>query len=164
MMIRTVFTASLMLLPLAMATADDNLNLDNEAQSVAVPAEATEATAAVVQAVADDPASQEADAAAPTAEAPVAEAPVAEAPVAETAVADANVAENSVVEAATGYPQSIASDESAVIASETSPAAPVKYHRHYSAPSQRSSGGVFSELIELERRKNAWLKRTFLGR
>lgn len=29
---------------------------------------------------------------------------------------------------------------------------------------QRNSGGVFSNLMDLERRKNAWLKRTFLGR
>lgn len=27
----------------------------------------------------------------------------------------------------------------------------------------RNSGGFFSNLMELERRKNAWLKRTFLG-
>jgi len=39
-----------------------------------------------------------------------------------------------------------------------------QYH-HSTAPQRRaSSGGVFSELMELERRKNAWLKRTFLGR
>jgi len=30
--------------------------------------------------------------------------------------------------------------------------------------SQRNSGGIFSNMMELERRKNAWLKRTFLGR
>ncbi|HBJ34640.1 MAG TPA: hypothetical protein DDZ51_07735 [Planctomycetaceae bacterium] len=44
--------------------------------------------------------------------------------------------------------------------------APIRQqHHHYSAPQRRSSrGGVFSELMELERRKNAWLKRTFLGR
>ncbi|TWT81970.1 hypothetical protein CA13_34250 [Planctomycetes bacterium CA13] len=30
-----------------------------------------------------------------------------------------------------------------------------------SSPVQR--GGLFSELMELERRKNAWLRRTFLG-
>ncbi|TVP99766.1 MAG: hypothetical protein EA381_08615 [Planctomycetaceae bacterium] len=30
--------------------------------------------------------------------------------------------------------------------------------------SQRNSGGVFSNMMELERRKNTWLKRTFLGR
>ena len=30
--------------------------------------------------------------------------------------------------------------------------------------SQRSNGGFFSNLMELERRKNAWLRATFLGR
>ncbi|TWU36584.1 hypothetical protein Q31b_48650 [Novipirellula aureliae] len=30
-------------------------------------------------------------------------------------------------------------------------------------PQPASSGGFFGELMELERRKNAWLKRTFLG-
>ena len=29
--------------------------------------------------------------------------------------------------------------------------------------SQRSSGGFFSNLMELERRKNAWLRSTFFG-
>ena len=39
------------------------------------------------------------------------------------------------------------------------------HQHHYTAPKRQSSrGGVFSELMELERRKNAWLKRTFLGR
>ncbi|MEZ6125294.1 MAG: hypothetical protein R3C49_19265 [Planctomycetaceae bacterium] len=28
----------------------------------------------------------------------------------------------------------------------------------------RSNGGFFSNLMELERRKNAWLRATFLGR
>lgn len=40
-------------------------------------------------------------------------------------------------------------------------------HQHHrsTAPQRRpASGGVLSELMELERRKNAWLKRTFLGR
>lgn len=41
--------------------------------------------------------------------------------------------------------------------------APVVNQRYYSAPRRKQSGGVFSELMELERRKNAWLKRTFLG-
>jgi hypothetical protein len=42
---------------------------------------------------------------------------------------------------------------------------PQHQHHHSTAPQRRSSsGGVLSELIELERRKNAWLKRTFLGR
>lgn len=42
---------------------------------------------------------------------------------------------------------------------------PQHQHHRYTAPQRRSSsGGVLSELIELERRKNAWLKRTFLGR
>jgi len=31
-------------------------------------------------------------------------------------------------------------------------------------PSRRSNGGLFSELIELERRKNAWLKKNILSR
>lgn len=31
-------------------------------------------------------------------------------------------------------------------------------------PSRRSNGGLFSELIELEKRKNAWLKKNLLGR
>lgn len=42
--------------------------------------------------------------------------------------------------------------------------APVQ--KHYPQPvvrARRSSGGFFSNLMELERRKNAWLKRTFLG-
>lgn len=45
--------------------------------------------------------------------------------------------------------------------------APIRHQQQqrYSTPQRRSSrGGVFSELMELERRKNAWLKRTFLGR
>ncbi len=29
---------------------------------------------------------------------------------------------------------------------------------------QRSNGNMFSNLMELERRKNAWLRSTFLGR
>jgi len=31
-------------------------------------------------------------------------------------------------------------------------------------PSRKQSGGLFSELIELERRKNAWLRKNILGR
>jgi len=194
MMMRTVFTASLMLLPFGMATADDSLGIDNEAQNIAAPVDAVEASAGVVQVVVDDPASNaievEASVAdapvadAPVADAPVADAPVADAPVADSPVADspvadapvaeaqaadapsaeANIAEEAVVEIEGDYPQPITSNESAVMATEGAQAAPVKQHRHHAAPSRRSSGGVFSELMELERRKNAWLKRTFLGR
>lgn len=42
---------------------------------------------------------------------------------------------------------------------------PVKsyYHHPQHRSSARSAKGFFSNLIELERKKNAWLKRTFLG-
>jgi hypothetical protein len=56
-----------------------------------------------------------------------------------------------IAEPAAGYPEPAVHD------------APVVNQRYYSAPRRKQSGGVFSELMELERRKNAWLKRTFLG-
>ena len=36
-------------------------------------------------------------------------------------------------------------------------------HSHPTVVSRRSTPSFFSNLMELERRKNAWLKRTFLG-
>ena len=36
-------------------------------------------------------------------------------------------------------------------------------HHQPMVVSRRSGQGFFSNLMELERRKNAWLKRTFLG-
>ena len=53
--------------------------------------------------------------------------------------------------AAAGYPEPAQYD------------APVVNQRYHAAPRRKQSGGIFSELMELERRKNAWLKRTFLG-
>ncbi len=40
--------------------------------------------------------------------------------------------------------------------------APMSTRRVYSQ--SRSSRSVFGQLMDLERRKNAWLRRTFLGR
>lgn len=42
---------------------------------------------------------------------------------------------------------------------------PTKSYYHYPQvrSSSRSTKGLFSNLMELERKKNAWLKRTFLG-
>jgi len=36
--------------------------------------------------------------------------------------------------------------------------------RRYNGGYQPQRGGVFSRMMELERRKNAWLRETFLGR
>lgn len=64
---------------------------------------------------------------------------------------------------AAAVPQS----EAAIVESSTAPVvqgnpAVVRVYPAYrQAP--RNSGGFFSNLMELERRKNAWLKRTFLG-
>jgi len=65
---------------------------------------------------------------------------------------NAYIAADSASPVAGGYPEPARYDD-----------APVVNQRYYSAPRRKQSGGVFSELMELERRKNAWLKRTFLG-
>jgi hypothetical protein len=60
----------------------------------------------------------------------------------------------------------IAADSASPAAAYPEPAqydAPAVNPRYHSAPRRKQSGGIFSELMELERRKNAWLKRTFLG-
>lgn len=70
---------------------------------------------------------------------------------------------------------SVESETAAIaVAEETAPAveggyeAPIIHHQHQhrnAAPQRRvQRGGVLGELIELERRKNAWLKKTFFGR
>lgn len=52
-------------------------------------------------------------------------------------------------------------DPSTVQVVQGSPGVVRVYPAYRQAP--RNSGGFFSNLMELERRKNAWLKRTFLG-
>jgi hypothetical protein len=148
MMMRTVFSLSLLILPVSMVVGAEQAATKSDADFATLvrnhgfvnPAlvqnadEATvgESAAAVQEAV-------EEASAAPAAEATV-ESPAAPMPVADSAVPT--------VDSESGYQ------------------APIRHqHHHYSAPQRRSSrGGVFSELMELERRKNAWLKRTFLGR
>ncbi len=48
-------------------------------------------------------------------------------------------------------------------------AQPTRYYRPARRPllmqsGSRQNGSIFSNLMEIERRKNAWLRRTFLGR
>ena len=55
-----------------------------------------------------------------------------------------------------------AADAAAVAAAPTTPAVPVQHvHRVSRRPAKQS---FFQRVMELERRKNAWLMRTFLGR
>lgn len=42
------------------------------------------------------------------------------------------------------------------------PVVKVSQTRSSYQPARRSQGGFFSRLMEIERRKNAWLRRTFL--
>lgn len=61
---------------------------------------------------------------------------------------------------------SVAAIQPSQVAIDTSVSAtPVKSYYHYpqARSSARSTKGFFSNLLELERKKNAWLKRTFLG-
>jgi hypothetical protein len=54
--------------------------------------------------------------------------------------------------------------EDAVIESEPMAIAESTPSYRVVRPSRRSNNGVFSELIELERRKNAWLRKNILGK
>ena len=59
-------------------------------------------------------------------------------------------------------PATAPADVAAVATTPTVPAAPVqRVHRVSRRPAQQS---FFQRVMELERRKNAWLMRTFLGR
>ncbi len=153
MMMRTVFSLSLLILPVSMVVAADQTTSNSEGDFATLVRNHGFVSPALVQ---------NAD-----------EATVGEiAATVETAVEEA-----SVVPADESYAGDVVVDSSAVpvpMADDAMPAsdseggyeAPIRHqHHHYSAPQRRSSrGGVFSELMELERRKNAWLKRTFLGR
>lgn len=62
--------------------------------------------------------------------------------------------------------ESVAATQPSQVAIDSSVSStPVKFYHHY--PQVRSSArptkGFFSNIMELERKKNAWLKRTFLG-
>ena len=81
-----------------------------------------------------------------------------------TVIAD-DVAAPSVLEAAeviapVAQPQPIAHD--AVVAAE--PAAVQHQHVHHYRKAPKKKMGPLARLWELEKRKNAWLKKTFLGR
>ncbi len=95
-------------------------------------------------------------------DAPVADAAAADVPAADVpaAVEDAHAAETAVIE------QSPASEPVADVAAPPMAAsAPVSQSAPmYYRPARRANKSVLGELVELERRKNAWLKRTFLGR
>jgi hypothetical protein len=59
---------------------------------------------------------------------------------------------------AASQPPQVATD-----ASVSATSAKSYYHYPQARSSARSTKGFFSSLLELERKKNAWLKRTFLG-
>lgn len=98
------------------------------------------------------------------------------APVASEAAAPVSVlAEDAGVDAAAPQldiapvadPAAVPHSEAVIVDPSTSPvvqgnAGSVRVYPAYRQAS-RNSGGFFSNLMELERRKNAWLKRTFLG-
>jgi hypothetical protein len=149
MMMRTVFSLSLLILPVSMTAAADNVAIKSDADLAALVRTHGFVNPTLVQS-ADEATVGEAVAAQDVAAQDVAAQPAAEAPVGEAVV------ESPVPMAENAMPAS----EGEVVYE-----APVRHHHHYSAPQRRSSrGGLFSELIELERRKNAWLKRTFFGR
>lgn len=145
---RTVFSLGLLILPASMAAATDQAASESVADLAVLVRNHGFVKPSLVQ-NADEATVGEIAAAA---EAVAEEAPAA--PVAE-AVAEPSIA-----------PVPMADDAMPAGEGEVGYAAPIRNpHYHYSAPQRRSSrGGVFSELIELERRKNAWLKRTFFGR
>jgi hypothetical protein len=64
-------------------------------------------------------------------------------------------------------PDQVKLDESSVTPAEPSApivtSSPAPVSRSYK-PSRKQNGGLFSDLIELERRKNAWLRKNVLGR
>jgi hypothetical protein len=148
MMMRTVFSLTLLILPVSMAIAADQVTKKSEADLAMLIRSHGFVNPALVQ-DADEPTVGEI---ASAAEAATEETPVA--PAAEDIVESHSV------------PMPVADDAIEDGDSHGGFVAPIRHqHHHYSAPQRRSSrGGVFSELMELERRKNAWLKRTFLGR
>jgi hypothetical protein len=72
------------------------------------------------------------------------------------------VADEQKAAAAVPAPAPAPADVAPVAATPTVPAAPVQHvHRVSRRPAKQS---FFQRVMELERRKNAWLMRTFLGR
>jgi len=63
--------------------------------------------------------------------------------------------------AAVPHSEAVIVDPSTVQVVQGNPGVVRVYPAYRQAP--RNSAGFFSNLMELERRKNAWLKRTFLG-
>jgi hypothetical protein len=153
MMMRTVFSLSLLILPISMVGAADQASLKSEADlatlirshgfvNTTLVQKADEATVGEIAAAAE---------AAPHPETPL-------------AVAD-SVATGEVIVEPSPMPEAMADDGHMQTEGESGFEAPIRQPHYHSAPQRRSSkGGLFSELMELERRKNAWLKRTFLGR
>ncbi len=154
MMMRTVFSLSLLILPISMVAAADQASLKSEADlaklirshgfvNTTLVQEADEATVGEVAAAATE--------AAPQPETPL-------------VVAD-SVATGEVIVEPSPMPEEMADDGDVHTEDESGFQAPIRQPHYHSAPQRRpSKGGLFSELMELERRKNAWLKRTFLGR
>lgn len=148
-MMRTVFSLSLLILPISFVSAADTKISKPELDLATLVRTHGFVNPTLVQ-TADEATVGEAVAAQEAAPAPVAEVQPSE------VIVDSSV-----------QPVPMADDAMPQAQGEIVYEAPIRHqhHHHYSAPQRRSSrGGVFSELMELERRKNAWLKRTFLGR
>jgi hypothetical protein len=138
MMMRTVFTVGLTLISISFASATDLPGSQSEADFALLVRNHGFVAPALPQ---------EAGVAIDAVEEAVAE------PVAEQAIVESESAAIAVVE-----------DAAPIV--EDGYEAPIINHQHRNFVPQRrpQRGGVFSELIELERRKNAWLKKTFFGR
>jgi len=144
-MMRTVFSLSLLILPVSMVAAADKVASKSKADLAVLVRTHGFVNPLLVQ-NADEPAASEAVAP-------------------EEAIAQPEAPAGEAIVESSAAPVPMADEAMSTTQEEAVYEAPIRHHHHYSAPQRRSSrGGVFSELIELERRKNAWLKRTFLGR
>lgn len=162
-MMRTVFSLSLLILPVSMVIGAEQTATKSGDDFAALVRNHGFVSAALVQS-ADEATVGEIAAAVETAVEEASVVPAAEVPAGDVPVAE--VPAGDVVVDSSAVPVPMADDAMPASDSEGGYEAPIRHqHHHYSAPQRRSSrGGVFSELMELERRKNAWLKRTFLGR
>lgn len=147
MMMRTVFSLTILILSVSMASAADPIHGQSEADLATLIRNHGFVNTVVIKQVDD---------------AIVDATPIADDAVSPAADHDADHATGSADDA---IHDSQADDDHADGGYEAPIVQSQGQSQRYYAPQRRAPrGGVLSELIELERRKNAWLKRTFFGR
>lgn len=89
-------------------------------------------------------------------------APAASAAPAEVSIVESTPADGAPIEPA---PEAVAAEGTDAVAADGSCCGHQHTHYYYAKPQRKiGQGGLVDDVIELERKKNAWLKRTFLGR